>query len=404
MMQFNPIITHPTCYDIENFAPVVIDKNLLRRVKVDYDILPQIERELVEGSVWYRRLFEARALNPLELYYESETDVEEELLIHNYTGICPTNVMEVSPSSGSCSVGCQYCLVTNGKHVERITVLRNYAERLTNSLLRNREKRIFYYFSPKTEAFSDPLLYSGIAHDILRSFIRHFDKYPDSNIRLFIATKAGSRHFDIKHKGESVIDLISKFAPYVQVNGSIGIMPQYLRNILEPNAAEINERLYLLCNLREKGVWAKSLLCQPLFLPYLTEKSIGEFMKTLYAAGVRNIKPEFFTAEIRNIVLIAQYINHFDRDKLGEFLYPYLSGSNQDHIKQNSRLAPAKEACIDKLSLICAAAEENGITVSICNWVKRELGSIADWVNRIDTESYYNGYRCLGYQTKLFSK
>ena len=404
MIKFNPIKTHPACYEIENFYPLSIDRDMLYRVGVKYHISYQVEQKLVEGSVWYRKLFEAKALNPLEEYCESETDVSKELEVHNYTGICPTNVLEVSPSEGSCSVGCQYCLVTDGKHIRKIQVFRNYAERLANSLLKNREKKIFYYFSPKTEAFSEPHLYSGLAHDILRVFITHYNEYPDSQVRIFVATKAGVDHFEVKHQRESIFDLISKLSSKIQVNGSIGIMPSYLRGILEPNAANIDDRLQLLSRLRECGVWAESILCQPLFLPYLTEESIGDFMKKLSAAGIRNIKPEFFTAEIRNIVLVAQYINHFDRDKLGEFLYPYLKEGNQGNIKQNARLAPDKEICIDKLSMICRAANDNNITISICNWVKRELGNVADWIKHIDTESSCNGYRCLGYQMRLFQE
>ena len=402
MIKFRPITPHPTCYEIENFRPIFIDKAFLAEIGMEYPISPLVEQELINGSLWYRKLFDAKALNPLEAYCQSETDVSKELDIHNYTGICPTNVLEVSPSEGSCSVGCQYCLVTDGKHIQQIKTFGNYTERLANSLVRNRDKKIFYYFSPKTEAFSEPHLYSGLAHDILRTFGAHFEKYPDSQIRIFVATKAGLRHFELEHKGESILELVSKLSSKIQVNGSIGIMPAYLRDILEPNAAEIDDRLHLLSRLREVGIWAESILCQPLFLPYLTAESIGDFMKKLAAAGIRNIKPEFFTAEIRNIVLVAQYINHFDPDKLGEFLYPYLKEDNQGHIKQNARLAPDREICADTLRMIHQIANDNDITISICNWVKRELGGVADWVKRIDMESSCNGYRCLGYQTRLF--
>lgn len=367
MKTFNLLQERKICYDLNNFAPVFIDETFLKARGIAYPILESVSNELVAGSEWYRQLYKNQALNPVKSYTEVLTDVDKELEIHNYTGICPTNVLEVSPSEGSCAVGCQYCLVTDGQHVKKIQVYTNYAEKLANSLKRNREREIYYYFSPKTEAFSESHLFNGLAHDIMRTFISHFEKYPDSKIRIFVATKAGPTHLAIRHKGDILLELIGKLASKIQINGSIGIMPSFLRDILEPNAASIEERLEALVQCRESGVWAESVLCQPLFLPFLTRETVSAFMSQLASAGVKNIKPEFFTAEIRNIVLVAQYIHYYAPDKVGEFFRPYLMEYNLNHIKQRSRLAPDKADCIEKLALIREMAAENGITISLCN-------------------------------------
>lgn len=402
MTEFKKLTNLTSCYELENFKPITINTKMLDNLGIDYPVPEDVGSALEEASEWYRSLFENRVLNPATSYNLVLTDPEKELEIHNYTGICPTNVLEVSPAEGSCSVGCQYCLVTDGKHLKKTDVFSNYHEKLASSLQRNRHRNIFYYFSPKTEAFSEPLLYSGVAHKIMKCFIDHFELYPDSCIRIFIATKAGLKHLEFKHEGTSLIELISRIASKVQVNGSIGIMPSYIRNILEPNAAGIDDRLAALKKLRSLGVESESVLCQPLFLPYLDKDSVTLFIKKLAAAGIKNIKPEFFTADIRNIVLVSQYINHFDPGKLGEFLYPYLMEGNLNHIKQRSRLAPDRKTCVAKLRMIEEIASENGISISICNWVKRELGSVDKWVNQIDGSSSAKGYRCLGYQTALF--
>ncbi len=402
MVNFDLLEEKQACYDLADFNPLQVDAQLLKKIGVDYPIIDQVNSELIAGSTWFKNLFENRSLTPAKNYTEVVTDVNEELEIHNYTGICPTNVLEVSPSSGSCAVACQYCLVTDGKHVKGIQVYGNYPEKLANSLEKNKNKALFYYFSPKTEAFSEPHLFNGLAHNILRTFIRHFEKNPDSRIRIFIATKAGPKHLEIKDNGESLFDLMAKIASKIQLNGSIGIMPPYLRNILEPNATSIADRLAVLVRCRELGIWSESVLCQPLILPYLTKAVITDYIQQMAKAGVKNIKPEFFTAEVRNLVLISQYINHFDPDKVAEFFYPYLMEENLGHIKQHVRLAPSKKVCVEKLEMIREIAQKNGISISICNWVKRELGSVADWVKTIDTESAINGYRCLGYQRNLF--
>jgi DNA repair photolyase len=292
-------------------------------------------------------------------------------------------------------------LVTDGRHIEEIRLFPNYPQRLAASLARNSSESLFYYFSPKSEAFSEPHLFSGLAHEILRTFITHYDRFPDSKVRLFVATKAGCRHLEVRHNGASIFDLISRFPSKVQINSSIGIMPLYLRSLLEPHAAGVTERLELLVRLQQMGVWADSVLCQPLFLPYINEEGVAESLSQFALAGVKNIKPEFFTAEIRNIVLVAQYIHHFDPQKTGSFFYPYLMESNLRHLKQRSRLAPNRAACVEKLEIIHNIAKQFGVSLSICNWVKRELGGVAEWVRSIDTASAARGYRCLGYQTSL---
>ena len=245
-IQFPYITSKPACYDLEGFVPLKISPKLLAGLGVDYEIGQNVASQLLQGSEWFSQLYENRNLIPGAQYTESETDTSEELEIHNYTNICPTNVLEVSPSAGSCAVACQYCLVTDGNHVKPINVYTNYPERLANSLERNRDRAIFYYFSPKTEAFSEPHLFNGLAHDIMRTFVRHFDRHPDSAVRVFIATKAGPRHLQVAHKGDTLFSLMSRIASRIQLNGSIGIMPQYLRDVLEPNAASIEERLDVL--------------------------------------------------------------------------------------------------------------------------------------------------------------
>ncbi len=390
------------CYDLPGFTPTFVDRDVLAQAGIDYPISDIVQTQLEDGSKWFKELFTNRALTPGNTYTESVTDTDVELEIHNYTGICPTNVLEVSPSSGSCSVACQYCLVTDGQHCKGIQVYTNYAEKVARSLERNRDRELFYYFSPKTEAFSEPHLYNGLSHDIVREFIAHYERHPDSKVRVFIATKAGPAHLSIKHRGESLFDLLARIAPKVQVNGSIGIMPQYMRDSLEPNAASVEARLEALQRCRDLGMWAESVLCQPLMLPYLNRETIEDYCGKLECAGVRNIKPEFLTTEVRNLVVLAQFVNFHDPHLLGTFFHPYLHADNQKHIKQRSRLAPDKAVCVEKLELIREISRQHGITISICNWVKRELSQQASWVAEVDAESTGNGYRCLGYQTRLF--
>ena len=401
---FAIIEERPLCYALPGFQPVEISREFLQNAGVDYPIGDDIARQLTGGSEWFRQLFDNRQLAPGNSYTEVMAPPEEELEIHNYTGICPTNVLEVTPSKGSCACACQYCLVTDGNHVTGVSVFTNYVERLAASLERNKDRPLFYYYSPKTEAFSEPHLFNGLAHQILRTFINHYERHPDSRCRMFIASKAGLRHLLIRNQGDTVLGLLRQLAGKVQYNGSIGIMPDYLRDVLEPNVASFEQRLEVLEVCQSMGILAESVLAQPLILVYLTPERVDHFMRSLARAGVKNIKPEFLTAEIRNLTVIAQFIHHFDPGLIGQFYYPYLRDSNQDHIKQRSRLAPERSVCVEKLEMIRNMAQENGITVSICNWVKRELSKEAAWVGQVDARSAADGYRCLGYQTRLFAQ
>jgi DNA repair photolyase len=208
----------------------------------------------------------------------------------------------------------------------------------------------------------------------------------------------------VRHRGDTVLRLLGQLRGKVQYNGSIGIMPEYLRNVLEPNVASFEQRLEVLQACQGMGLAAESVLAQPLILVYLTPESVEEYIRALAAAGVKNIKPEFLTAEVKNLTVIAQFVYHFNPELLRDFFYPYLKESNLDHIKQRSRLAPDRAVCVEKLDMINRIAAAHGITLSICNWVKAELSKEAAWVGKVDALSSAAGYRCLGYQTKLFSQ
>ena len=121
-------------------------------------------------------------------------------------------------------------------------------------LSRGKNWNHYYYFSPKTEAFQEPTLQTGIAHRILREFIAHFKEYPDSNARLFIASKAGAKHLLVKdEQGSTILDLLEQLKDRCQFNTSVSIMPTEFRNLLEPYAAPIEERLKAVKMCQERG-------------------------------------------------------------------------------------------------------------------------------------------------------
>lgn len=378
--------------------PVLINADFLVEKRIDIEPAFETLTELTNGSIAFQSLLDTRALTTTKEYTLENVPEDLELDVHNYTGKCPTNVFEVNPIKGACSISCLYCLVTDGNHVRPIAVYEDYAEWLNKKLVEHKGEEKFFYYSPKTEAFCEPLLESGVAHKILRTFREHYKIYPKSKVRLFIATKAGPKHLDAKFEGESILDLLLALRGKMQVNGSIGMMPSYLHEILEPNAPSVKDRLDALRILQKNGVFARSILLQPIMLYHLSKEVLDEFFDLLASYDIENIKPEFLTVNMFNIAIIAQYVNYHEPDKIKKFLEVYIAPENRDHKKQRCRTAPNREECKKFLGDIIETALRRNISVSICEWVKACVGFDKSVLNK----SRERGYRCLGYQERMF--
>lgn len=445
---FEPFYSHETdAYNLNGFSPSVVDKVYLDKLGVNVQPSEETIRGLVRGSKLFMDRIKNKTVIPVsKLYLENIDPDKVETEIHNYTGRCPTLTFEINPIRG-CNVGCQYCLVTDGVHEQKLVAYENYhlyvrklLEEMNgtptapiteedihrkNVLLQDlataieeapeRKKEIeakivevsrgknwnhYYYFSPKTEAFQEPTVQTGIAHRILKEFIAHFKKYPNSNARLFIASKSGPKHLEYKYEGESILDLFEQLKGRMQFNTSVSIMPTEFRNLLEPFAAPIDERLKSVKLCRERGVQSNSALIQPIIMPYLTDEHIKEFFDKLHDAGIINYKPEFLTACMENLAMLGQWLGHFDKNLERELYEVYLKPSNADHRKQRGRTAPERELCIKAIQKMMEYTQTLNMSTSICYWVRKQLQIPTSLIPMINK----NGFQCLGYQSKLFEK
>ena len=446
-LQFENYYQHETnVYNLPGFEPKIVDADYLNRLGVSVRPSEETLAKLTEGSrIFLKRMEEKTVIPVSRLVFEDINPDEVEPEIHNYTGRCPTLTFEINPVRG-CNVGCQYCLVTDGVHEQTLTAFPNYhlyvrkllkdmngtpdgpedpadtehrnellrqlahaietepekkkdIERQISELSRGKNWNHYYYYSPKTEAFQEPTLRTGIAHRILREFIRHFEEYPDSNARLFIATKAGAKHLLSEYEGENILDLFVKLKDRMQFNTSVSIMPKEFRDILEPYAAPLDERMAAVRLCREHGIMANSALVQPIFTPYLTDEHIREFFDVLKENGIINYKPEFLTACMENLAMLGQFLGYFDKDLEKALYEDYLEPSNADHKKQRGRTAPNRALSIENIQKMMDYTKTIGMTVSICYWVRKQLKISGDMIPIINA----NGFQCLGYQSKLFS-
>lgn len=447
-IELKNLYSHTTdVYNLEGFTPQIVNAEYLKNLGVTIEPSQETLDGLIRGSKLFMKRIENNTVIPVsKLYLRKCVPEEIQTEIHNYTGRCPTLTFEINPVQG-CNVGCQYCLVTDGVHEQQLVSYENYHEyvryllesmngtperEVTKEDIQQRahllkeladaietapekkkeiEARIvelshgknwnhYYYFSPKTEALQEPTLQTGIAHNILREFIAHFKKYPNSNARLFIASKAGAKHLMVEHNGETILDLFEQLKDKMQFNTSVSIMPTEFRNLLEPYAAPIEERLKSVKLCQERGIQANSALVQPIFTPYLTEEHIKEFFDKQHDAGIVNYKPEFLTACMENLAMLGQWLGHFDKKMERDLYMDYIMPSNADHRKQRGRTAPNRALSTENIQRLMNYTQTIGMTTSICFWVRKMLDVKTSMIPIINN----NGFQCLGYQSHLFKK
>lgn len=398
-MKLEPIYYHePDVYNMPDFKPHIIDREYLKSIGVTVEPDDDSIEGLIRGSKSFSLRLEQKTVIPSPSVTIKKIDLSENLDIHNYTNRCPTLTYEVTPVKG-CMVGCLYCLVTDGVHEQPLTVYDNYHELLLRFMETHKDDEHYYYYSAKTEAFQEPTLQTGVAHNILRTFIEHYKKHPDSKARLFIASKAGIKHLNVKHEGDSIIELFAKLRGKMQFNTSLSIMPPALRTILEPYSAPTNERMEAVRLCQDNGILSNSALVQPIFPSFLTKERSNEFFKMLKDNNIVNFKPEFLTVCMENLAWIGQILGNIDVE-LERAMYDfYLAPENKDHRKQRGRTAPDRRWSIDNILELMLSAREYGISTSICYWVRNELGISEDIIPIINE----NGFQCLGYQRKLFT-
>ena len=386
-------------YNLEGFEAKIVDTDYLSSIGVK--VVPSSEtlKSLIDGSVLFKERLKRCAVIPRDELEIAETCSGCELEVHNYTGSCPALTYEINPVIG-CNVGCLYCLVTDGVHENKMKAFSDYHILVRRVLEENYKEQHYYYFSPKTEAFQEPTLQTGIAHNILKEFINHYDRHPDSKARIFIASKAGTRQLLYKYKGDRIIDLFSELRDKMQFNTSVSIMPQQLRTIIEPFAASIEDRLNAVLLCQENGVMSDSALVQPIIPPYLTDENMHDFFLQLKNAGIVNYKPEFLTVCMENLAVLGQLLGYYNKSMEKELYEYYINPQNAGHRKQRGRTAPNRESGRDILNSMINISNHYELSISICYWVRQQLNISEEMIPIINKK----GFQCLGYQTKLFEK
>ena len=126
-VEFKPFYSHDTdVYNLKDFSPTIVDKKYLNELGVKVAPSESTLEGLIRGSKVFMERVKNRTVIPVSKLYLEEIDPEKvQTEIHNYTGRCPTLTFEINPIKG-CNVGCQYCLVTDGVHEQKLVAYENY--------------------------------------------------------------------------------------------------------------------------------------------------------------------------------------------------------------------------------------------------------------------------------------
>ena len=101
---------------------------------------------------------------------------------------------------------------------------------------------------------------------------------------------------------------------------------------------------------------------------------------------------------MENLAILGQYLGVFDKNMERQLYDAYIMPSNADHRKQRGRTAPDRKLSMSGLRKMIEYTDTLGMSVSICYWVRRQLGISEDMIPEVNR----NGFQCLGYQTRLF--
>ena len=378
----------------QDYTPPIIDAEYLKSLELEIPDAEKLEL-LTDSSYLIKKLYSEKKLScfthneiiPYQISKRPSNDLHVQY--HGNTPKCP-RIVELNPAEG-CQIFCLYCLAIYTDEVKSdVTVYEDYHEYVSELLKSNNGSKTLYYLSPKTEAFQDALLETGITHNILKAFIDHFERDPTSKASLLIVTKGGKSQIEYSFHGETVMDLLVRLGNRVKFFSSNAPMPDDIRCIIEPFAPSFNKRIDMMKSCKEKGIDISSVIIQPLLEPFLQEDELHEYFSLLSGLGVISAKIEFLTLSYLNMAFLFPIIGHANKDA-ERILWKHRLRC--DLKKGGLRIPPDKKYLLDHLYLCRDIARRSDIYLTLCNWVKDSLN-----IGKFDNEAYRRGFGCMGHR------
>ena len=306
-----------------------------------------------------------------------------EIKPHGNKRTCNRNMLEINPTVG-CQFQCQYCnaYAQTGDNFSEVKVYIDYPQYLKEYLEEHKGEvdRIFFYFSPKIDAFQDCLIETGITKAILEILMEY-------NARYIIVTKGGVPN-------DEICELLIKSKHLNQFLISCSMPNEETRILLEPHAASIQERLNFAKYLVDNGIRTTAIFSP--ILPINNGEYIKQYIDYYLSINITHFRLNY--AELSHdclnslINLLPQYAENLkiymdNEAERTEWQIPYKNA-------KINRYFPSVMYMHDSFEELRAYAKNinKDATFSICNSLceKKELSGF-------NNEAFKAGFGCIGY-------
>lgn len=295
----------------------------------------------------------------LKITHRAGIDSLAEIVQHANSPACPKGMLELNPAFG-CDFRCAYCGIyaLEKEYFGEVIVFDDFPGYLDDWLSKNHaavEDR-YFYFSAKTDCFQPALVESGITLEILEVLRKYGARY-------FLVTKGGVPPREIRKELVDARDIN-------QVIISATMPDEKLREILEPGAAPISERLALAEFCVDSGIFVTASCCP--ILPISDRLYLKDMLARLAAVGVNHFYFDFARlsrdAALNMIELLPEYRENFER----HYFTPEAQVTRWHMPHRNvtiDKFQPPLRYMLEAFQALedCVSEVAPGATVSVCN-------------------------------------
>lgn len=308
-----------------------------------------------------------------------------EIKSHGNKKTCNKNMLEVNPTIG-CQYQCQYCnaYAQEGDKFNKIEVYVDYPEYLDKYLFEHKNEldKIFFYFSPKIEAFQECLLKTGITYSILKLFYKY-------NARYIIVTKSGIPNSD-------VCSIIKKSRHLNQFLISCSMPNEEVRKILEPYAPPIDDRLAFAKYLVDNQIRTTAIFSP--ILPIDKGRYIKEYIRYFLSINITHFRLNYAELSHACLYKLAEQLPQ-NAEELKKIYLKSDAEKTKWQIPYSevniNRYFPSVEYMYESFEEIRSFAKKinNNATFSVCN----SLCEKKKFVN-FNLDAFKAGFGCIGYR------
>jgi DNA repair photolyase len=442
---------------LSNYKPPIVDYNYLCNILTE-ETLKLISNDtldsLTKSSLKLQNHFKVngppllRRAGEMFPWRETNLSLEEQnqkFALHSNTEECIKKALvyklePVQPYEG-CDKNCAYCLVgrqhaqdENGNTrydtiwtVSETLIKRDYDIYVANELekmYRNNKqlaidgKAVVLDLGPSTDYFSAAMIESGMAHKILLAIIGHISKYPDDPIQIIVYTKAGLGEMVVPGpRGEppifTLLQSTELSSQRIIVVGSIAPMSMKMREVLEPGAPVLEDRLNLYEVLCRNDL-LHTVLYQPLIPGVYNDELVITDLKMLANIGVQQVKLQMIASDEATAATIGPLINEFLGKDAGRKFWGSIDwGIPQSNRKSGRRYPVKAELTFNDLIKYKKIAGSLGLHVSFCRYDIRYCSHLREQIELLckegkeagisnDAVENNTGKTCIGYRLKPF--